>query len=156
MAITRYPPRTVLLGGPDGGHAVIVNDQAAGEDIIPGALVKRSQKSAGVVVFKKHAVAAEVGASKSVALNASMLNRGVDTPYVSGELIEVGILSPGATAWMLLASGAPAIVAGDYLESAGDGTLRKGSAGKLFIALEDTDNSTGALGAPGRIKAEAL
>src|SRR5580765_1382914 len=141
MAFTKYPPRTVLLGGPDGGHAVIVNDLNAGEDIIPGALVKRARKSAGVAVFMKHSSAAATVASKAVALNASMLNRGCDTPYVSGELIEVGILSPGATAWMLIASGAPAIVAGDSLESAGDGTLRKGNA-TLFIAIEDTDNST--------------
>jgi hypothetical protein len=155
MAITKYPPRTVLLGGPDGGHAVIVNDLNAGEDIIPGALVKRVQKSPGVPVFKKHSSAAATVASKAVALNASMLNRDCNTPYVSGELIEVGILSPGATAWMLIASGAPAVVAGDSLESAGDGTLRKGNAA-LFIAVEDTDNSTGALGAPGRIKAEAI
>jgi hypothetical protein len=56
---------------------------------------------------------------------------------------------------MLIASGAPAVVAGDSLESAGDGTLRKGNAA-LFIALEDTDNSTGAIGNPGRIKAEAI
>jgi hypothetical protein len=154
MAITRYPPRTVLLGGPDGGHAVIVNDVNAGEAIIPGALVKRVQKSAGVVAYMKHATAAEVGAPRAVALNASMLNRDVNTPYASGELIEVGILGPGATAWMLVASGAPAIVAGDSLESAGDGTLRKGAA-RLFTALEDTNNSTGALGAPGRIKVEA-
>jgi hypothetical protein len=155
MAITRYLPRTVLLGGPDGGHAVIVNDINAGENIVPGMLVARMQKAPGVPVYKKHATAASASAQKAVALNASMLNRGVDVPWVSGELIEVGILGPGATAWMLVASGAPAIVAGDGLESAGDGTLRKGAAA-IFIALEDTDNSTGALGAPGRIKAEAL
>ena len=155
MAITKYPPRTVLLGGPDGGHAVIVNDLNAGESIVPGMLVKRYNVAPGVAGFRKHNTAAATVASKAVALNASMLNRGCDTPYVSGELIEVGILSPGATAWMLIASGAPAVVAGDSLESAGDGTLRKGAA-TLFIAVEDTDNSTGALGAPGRIRAEAL
>lgn len=154
MAITKYPPRTVLLGGHDGGHAVIVNDLNAAESIIPGMLVKRFNVAPGVAAFRKHPTAAEATAQKAVALNASMLNRGCDTPYVSGELIEVGILSPGDTAWMLIASGAPAVVAGDALESAGDGTLRKGAA-KLFVAIEDTDNSTGALGAPGRIRVEA-
>jgi hypothetical protein len=155
MAITKYPPRTVLLGGPDGGHAVIVNDLACSESIIPGALVKRVSGGPGVAVFKKATQAADALATKSVALNASMLNRDCDTPWVSGELIEVAILQPGSTAWMLIASGAPAVMAGDSLESAGDGTLRKGAA-TLFIAIENTDNSTGALGAPGRIRAEAI
>lgn len=156
MAITRYPPRTILLGGPDGGHAVIVNDQAAGEPIIPGALVRRAQKSAGVVQILKNNGAAVPG-QHAVALNASMLNRSVDDPWASGELIEVGILTAGATAWVLIASGATACVAGDFLESAGDGTIRKGTAATaMFVALEDTNNSTGALGNPGRIKAEAL
>jgi hypothetical protein len=154
MAITRYPPRTILLGGPDGGHAVIVNDCACAENILPGALVKRVSKG-GVAVFKKATQAADAMATRSVALNASMLNRGCDVPWVSGELIEVGILSPGATAWMLLASGAAAVQAGDSLESDGNGGLRKGAA-TIFIALEDTDNSTGAVGNPGRIKAEAI
>jgi hypothetical protein len=156
MSITRYPPRTILLGGPDGGHAVIVNDQAAGEVILPGALVRRAQKSPGVVAFMKNNVAAAF-AQTAVALNASMLNRGVDDPWASGELIEVGILTAGATAWVLIASGAGACVAGDFLESAGDGTIRKGTAATgLFICLEDTNNSGGALGNPGRVKAEAL
>ena len=144
----------MLLGGPDGGHAIIVNDLKAAESITPGMLVRRVS-AGGTPVFKKAFTAAEATAPKSVALNASMLNRGVDTPYVSGELIEVGILPPGSTAWMLIASGAAAVVAGDFIESAGDGTLRKGAAA-LFIALEDTNNSAGALGAPGRIKVEAL
>jgi hypothetical protein len=56
---------------------------------------------------------------------------------------------------MLVASGASAIVAGDSLESDGNGGLRKGAA-TIFIACEDTNNSTGALGNPGRIKAEAI
>src|SRR5262252_4578483 len=152
MAITRYPPRTILLGGHDGGHAVIVNDVVAGEAILPGTLVQRFQKSAGVVAYRKNNVAS-VSQQRAVALNASMLNRGVDDSWASGELLEVGILSPGDTAWVLIASGATAVVAGDFLESAGDGTVRKTGtqANALFIALEDTNNSTGALGNPGRI-----
>src|SRR5262252_9165027 len=121
MAITRYPPRTVLLGGPDGGHAVIVNDQAAGEIIYPGMLVRRAQKSAGVVQILKNNTAAAF-AQHAVALNGSMLNRSMTDPWASGELLEYGILSAGATAWVQIASGATAVVAGDFLESAGDGT----------------------------------
>jgi hypothetical protein len=157
MAITRYPPRTVLLGGHDGGHAVIVNDIGAGEDILPGALVMRYQKAPGVSAFRKNNVAAGL-AQRAVALNASMLNRGMTDKWASGETpMEVGILSPGDTAWVQIASGAPAVVAGDFLESAGDGTVRKGTAATaLFIATEDTNNSTGAIGNPGFVKAEAV
>src|SRR5262245_52679300 len=156
MAITKYPPRTILLGGGDGGPATIVNDLAAGESIQPGALVERFQKSAGVAAFRKHTTAS-VQTVKAVAIDGNMLNRGVNVPWGSGELMEVGILHGGDTAWMLIASGAALVKAGDGLESAGNGLLRAGSgAGKMFVAIEDTDNSTGVLGNPGHIKVEAL
>lgn len=156
MAITKYPPRTILLGGSDGAPATIINDLAAGESIQPGALVERFQRSAGVAAFRKHTTASGQ-TSKAVAIDAHMLNRGVNTPWGSGELIEVGILKQGDTAWMLIASGAALVKAGDGLESAGNGMLRAGAgAGRMFTAIEDTDNSTGMLGNPGHIKVEAI
>lgn len=153
MSITRYPPNTILLGGPDGGHAVIVNDVVAGEAITPGHLIERYQASAGVVKFRKHATAGG-NTARIVALNQSMLNRGVDTAYAAGDLVEAGILDGGSTAWMLIGSGV-SVVAGQKLESAGNGVLRALAAGTaLFTALVDTDNTAGP--STMRIKVEAL
>ena len=86
MAITRYPPRTILLGGHDGGHAVIVNDLAAGEAILPGQLVQRYQRSAGVSAFRKNNTAAALQ-QRAVALNAVMLERSAVAQAWFGALV---------------------------------------------------------------------
>jgi hypothetical protein len=144
--ITRYPPNTIWLGG----EIVQVNDVAAGEAIVPGMLVEKSVVS-GKPVYKKHATA---GAScvPAIVLDRNMLNEGVDALIPSGDLLEVGIFSPGATCWALIASGQN-IAAGTKLESAGNGTLRAGSGQWLFAAVNSVDNTTG--GTP-RIVVEAL
>jgi len=146
MAITRFPPNTIWLGG----EIVQVNDVAGSEPIVPGMLVEKFV-NAGKPAYKKHATA---GAScvPAIALDQHMLNKGVDDPYPTGDLLEVGIFSPGATAWALIASGQN-IAAGTKLESAGNGTLRAGSGAALFAAVNTTDNTNG--GSP-RIVVEAL
>lgn len=131
MAITRYNPNTVFLGG----ERVIVNDLACSEAITPGHLID-SFNAAGVQRYRKHNVAGGAVA-KTVATEQTMLNKGVDDAYAANDLIEASILSPGATAWMFIASG-QTIVHGNKLESAGDGTLRIFAAGTvLFKALEN-------------------
>lgn len=153
MSITRYPPNTILLGGPTAGHAVIVNDLVASEALTPGHLIERFNASAGVAKFRKHATAGG-NIAKVIALNQSMLNRGCDTPYAIGDLVEAAVLATGATAWMLIGSGV-SVVAGARLESAGNGLLRALAAGTpLFTALVDTDNTAGP--STMRIKVEAL
>ena len=65
-----------------------------------------------------------------------MLNKGVDDAYAANDLVEVSAGRGGSTFWMRLNSG-ETIVAGDKLESAGDGTLRILASGTaLFSALE--------------------
>jgi hypothetical protein len=146
MAITRFPPNTIWLGG----EIVQVNDVAASQPIIPGQLVERFVSTGAK--YRRHATAGGPTV-KAVALDQSMLNKGVDEAYPVGDLVEVGIFSPGATAWMLVASGQN-IANGQKLESAGDGTLRLHASGTpLFAAVEDKDNTTG--GSP-RIRVEAL
>lgn len=131
MSITRYNPNTIWLGG----EKVLVNDLAASEAITPGHLID-SFNSGGIQRYRKHNVAGGAVA-KTVALEMSMLNKGVDDAYVANDLVEAAILSPGATAWMFIASG-QTIVHGNKLESAGDGTLRIFAAGTvLFKALEN-------------------
>lgn len=132
MAITRYNPNTVWLGGP---QPTFVNDLACSEAITPGHLID-SFNSAGVQRWRKHATAS-IAVAKTVALEQAMMNKGVDDAYATGDLVEAAILAPGATAWMFVASG-QTIVHGNKLESAGDGTLKIFSAGVvLFKALEN-------------------
>ncbi len=149
MAITKRAPNTIHLSG----HIENVNDVAAGGTITPGYLVER-YNSSGTPLFRAHSTAGGK-AAKAVALNPSMLNKGVDDTYTTGDLVEVGIFSPGAVAWMLLASGEN-VVSGDFLESKGDGTVRKFTSGTvaLFQVVENVNNTAGP--ATARVKAEAL
>lgn len=135
MAITRYNPNTVFLGG----DRTQIGDLAASEAITPGHLVERFNNG-GIIRFRKHSVAG--GAGNLVATNQSMLNKGVDDAYAADDLMEVSALHKGATAWMFIASGQN-ISAGNKLESAGDGTLRALASGVAsFVALENKPNVT--------------
>jgi len=148
MAITRYAPNTIHLGG----HKISVNDIVGSGVITPGYLVERFSSS-GTPKFRAHSTAGG-NATKTVALNASMLNKGVDDNYADGDLIEAAIGESGSTWWMLIASGQN-LVAGDFLESAGNGLIRKLTSGvPLFQALVDTNNTAGP--STMRIKVEAI
>lgn len=131
MSITRNDPNTIFLGG----ERTQINDLAASAAITPGHLVERFN-NAGVIRFRKHATAA-ADTARLVATEHAMANKGVDDDYAANDLVEVSALRAGSTAWMLIASG-QTIVAGNRLESAGDGTLRILAAGTaLFSALEN-------------------
>jgi len=145
MAIVKYPPNTIWLGG----NMTVVNDVAAGAAFNPGHLLER-YNSSGTPLFRKHSGAA-LAATATFALNQSMLNKGVDDPYNIGDLVEAGIMAKGATVWALI--GVLTVVQGDKLESAGNGTLRILTAGfPVAIAIE------GKVGASGetRVRVEIL
>jgi len=129
MAITRTDPNTIFLGG----TRTQVGDLAVSEVLTPGMGVERFN-NAGVVRWRK--AAADSGGPAAVITNQSMMNKGVNDVYNIGDLAEVSILNPGATAWMLIASGQN-IVAGDKLGHAGDGTLKKNATINLYTALEN-------------------
>ena len=136
MTITRSDPNTIWLGGP----RTVINDMGAKAAITPGHLVERVN-TAGVWQWQKHSTAAGA-AQHAVAVDASMLNKGVDDDYAINDLVEVVEGTTGTNFWMLIASGQN-IAYGDNLESAGDGTLRAYAAGvKLFVALETKANVT--------------
>ena len=146
MSIIRNAPNTIVLGG----SVIEVGDTAVSETVRPGHLVER-WNSGGVWRWRKHTTAAG-SAIKAVALNQAMINKGVDDDYAANDLAQVGIFSPGATAWMLIASGQN-VSFGDKLESAGNGTLKAVTAGfPLFQALE----SPGAVVVQTRVRVEAL
>jgi hypothetical protein len=148
MSVTKYPPRTIWLGGP----RTEIGDIAASEAITPGHLVERFNSS-GTIRFRKHATAGG-DTVRAVATEQSMLNMDVDDAYAAGDLMEVTEGAPGTSLWMIIGSGEN-IAAGEKLESAGDGTLRALASGTpLFAALENKDNSAG----PGvaRIRVEVV
>jgi hypothetical protein len=149
MSITKLAPRTIHLGGP----AVLINDASVGVATTPGMLVERYNNS-GALQFRPNTQSTNVPQTPAVALNASMLNHTTDDVYAVGDLAEVAILSPGASAWMLIPSGQN-ITQGAFLESNGDGTLKVRSSGNgLFQALESVNNSAGPANA--RIRVEAV
>lgn len=148
MSITFQTPKTIHLGGP----VTSVNDRAASASITPGMLVELDN-NAGVIRYKPHASAGGDGV-RAVAVDASMLNKGVDDAYAANDLVEVAVGAPGATFWMLIPSGQN-ITAGDQLESAGDGKLVILASGvALFAALENVNNSAGPSDA--RIRVEVV
>lgn len=131
MAITRLNPNVVFLGG----DRTQINDLAASETITPGMLVDRFN-AAGVIRWRKHNVAA-AACVPAFATEHSMANKGPDDNYLLNDLVEVSVMQPGAAVWAFIASGQN-IVAGNKLESAGDGTLRIfGSGVVLASALEN-------------------
>lgn len=149
MSITKYPPNTVHLAG----FAEEINDLVAGVAITPGMLVDVYAPSAGVVKLRPHATAAGLCQAR-VAVNPSMLNKGIDDVYAIGDLVEAKVGTKGAVFYMLIPSGQN-ITAGNFLESNGDGKLRVYAAGsRLFQALEDKNNSAGP--ADARIRVEVM
>lgn len=148
MAITKFPPNTIWLGG----KRTEIGDLAASEAITPGMLCERFS-SAGVAKWRKHSVAGGKSAA-AIATDMNMLNKGVDDVCNANDLIEVSVGEKGSNWWMLVPSGQN-IAAGGYLESNGDGTLRAFAAGTpLFISLEDKNNAAGPTSA--RIRVEVV
>lgn len=136
MSITRYNPNTIYLGG----DRTQIGDLAASEVITPGHLVDRFN-SGGIIRWRKHATAS-IAVAPAFATEQSMLNKGVDDTYAAGDLMEVSIGTRGAAFWAFIASGQN-IVAGNKLESAGDGTLKIFAAGVVLAsALENKPTVT--------------
>ncbi len=134
MSITRLNPNVIVLGG----DYVQVNDLAASETIVPGKLVDRFNNG-GVIRWRNQATAS-IACVPAFAKEHSMANKGPDDAYAAGDLVEAAICQGGTAVWAFIASGQN-IVAGNKLESAGDGTLKIFSAGiVLASALENKPN----------------
>jgi hypothetical protein len=146
MAITRLNPNQVFLGG----NRVQVNDLAASETITPGHLVDRFNNG-GIIRWRKHATAS-IACVPAFATEHSMANKGVDDVYNANDLVEVSVCEAGAAVWAFIASGQN-IVAGNKLESAGDGTLKIFSAGIVLASALENKPSVGVLT---RIRVETL
>lgn len=142
MAITMLAPNTIWLGGP----ATETNDLEAGVAICPGMLVERYNPSGAIVRLRPHATAS-VATTRQLAVENSMDNKNVNDGYAVGNLVRTVQGAGGTSFWGLIASGQN-IVAGQKLESNGDGTLKAyatlGAA--LFVAVESINNTSGNAG----------
>ncbi len=136
------------------GQPIISERQATAAGIIPGHLV---EEALGKV--KVHATAAanaqRLFAQKNIATAGD-----IDKAYALDELVSYGAYCRGQEVNALVAAAAPAIIDGDALESAGDGTVRKAVVDAatdttqrdsiVGYAIENVDNSGG--GSAVRIK----
>lgn len=143
----------------------LYKEAAALGTITPGMLVDFLSSGVG-----PHATASGTIRRRAFADFADFVGDGIDTNYTSGDTCKFMIPTPGSEVNALVATSGAAIVVGDALASAGDGTLVKHTALKytetsgttititlntiVGYALEAVDNSSGAT--PARIKVEVL
>jgi hypothetical protein len=113
--------KVIELGGGEAGQ-FIVNEalSAAASTIVPGDLIEVT--TAGTV--QEHSTAA-ANAQKLFALPNIANGGGIDDAYLAAETVRYGKAHSGQAVYARVAAAAAAIVIGDALESAGDGTLRK-------------------------------
>jgi hypothetical protein len=160
--------RTIILKGE---RLHIRKEGIADSAIIPGHLIALASDGK----FDVHGTA-KAPSTRSFAIERELENWNngnpqagvpIDRAYAQNDRLLYAVCAPGCEVYALVAAGAAAIVKGDLLESAGDGTLRKRtaegqltsgnytytSAGNIVaIALEAVDNSGG--GAVARIIVE--
>ncbi len=147
-------PNTIML---EVGTNPTIRERLAGGAINPGYLIEKNTSDAVIA----HATAA-ANAQKIIAIENVANAEGIDDAYVSGESTRCWYPRRGDLAYMLVAAAASAIVIGDVLESAGDGTVRIATADAatdtaqrdsvVGYAAEAVNNSGG--GSEARIKVE--
>lgn len=93
--------------------------------------------------FQKHATAG--GAAAPIfAVENEVFGKDLNAAYATTDMALAEHCYSGMEVNALVATAAPAIVIGDHLESAGDGTLRKVTTGiAIAIALEALTNTSG-------------
>ncbi len=128
------------------GRGIQKEAKAAGA-ITPGHLV--ALDSSGDLIV--HA-AAGLNASRAFAKENEVIGKGITVAYASGDNVIYEAFPPGAEVYALVNGTAAALAIGDFLESAGDGTLQKLAtdaatddtqrASVVAIALSTTAGST--------------
>lgn len=111
-------------------------EAVAAAAITPGDLVEFTS----ALKYQRHSVAGGK-AVKTFAVENELFGKGIATAYAANDRVLVESCHAGMEIYATLAANAAAIVAGDLLESAGDGTLRKVAAATNPADL--TDNTTG-------------
>jgi hypothetical protein len=145
-------------------YADIIEEWIANAAITPGHLVEVINSS-GSPKVRVHATAGG-NAIPMFALEDELQGNGIDTAYAATAPVQVWVAGRGDEVYALLANG-QTVVVGDFLESAGDGTLQKhatDSAGVgtlslqiVAIALENVDMSDSSGADPsGRIRVKVV
>lgn len=127
------------------GQPILNEDGVAGEAITPGHLVK------GVDTILKHATAGGV-AMKNFAMERDEMGKTIDDAYAINDTVKVGSFHAGMRVNALIASGQN-ITKDDFMESAGNGTLRKFASGTILGRALET---TGAVTATTRLTVEII
>jgi len=96
----------------------VIDEFIAAARITPGHLLQITNLGKVVV----HATAGG-NVTPIIALEDELWGKTIDDAFVSGDPVQVWTAQRGEVAYMLLANGQNAAI-GDYLESAGDGTLQ--------------------------------
>lgn len=121
------------------GHPNFNEEGAAAEAITPGHLVN------GISSLVKHATADAVGAV-AVAHEREEMNKGITDDYAIGDTVKVGVYKPGERFLGIITSGV-SVAEGAFLASAGNGTLKAGTAANAIgrsletIAAATTGNT---------------
>lgn len=152
MALAHNPPNTIWLGG----EITKLNEHVGSATITPGMLIE-FHDSSGKMKLRPHASATE-NASSIFALEKTIHNKTVADTYAANELVLAAMFHKGSSVWALVPSGQN-IVAGDLLQSNGDGKLKKATATTAdanlanFQALE---SSGGAVTEDTRLRVQVL
>jgi hypothetical protein len=156
MALDLSPrnPRRIYLGGGvgpggRGGYTPIDTEPVTGTPK-PGMLVE-PYNDGGVKKWRAHSSAAGTFAEKAFLLDRMWDNQDIETAYEDGEMALIGIMHPGSLVYAIIPSGEN-VVAGDPLESNGDGKLKEGTTAPVARAQE----TVGAVTADTRIRVEVL
>lgn len=114
-------------------------EYTAGGAVTPGDLIIVNSSNAAI----RHATAGGV-AESMFAIENEIFGNGTNTDYATNDRVLAESCHSGMQVNVSIAAAAAAIVIGDQLESAGDGSLRKKAAGTaLATAMEAVDNSAG-------------
>ena len=103
------------------GASKVRNEYVANAAIIPGHIL--DLMSTGKV--RVHPSANMIARPLYVALENELEGQGIDDAYAAADIVQVGTFNSGDELNILVADKAAAIVIGDKLSSAGDGTVKK-------------------------------
>jgi len=137
--------QVISLNAGAAGQPLLTERLAAAAGIIPGHLVI---EASGTVAVN---ATADALAQKLFAQTNLAVAGDIDTAYASGETVSYGAYHAGQEVNGIVAASAAAIADGAPVASAGDGTLKIGTAATaIAYAMEAVDNSGG--GSSVRIK----
>jgi hypothetical protein len=117
-------PHTIILKGRPERR-----EENAGGAITPGHLLKYASDGDFEVHSSAGGRAAPIFAGEN-----ELFGGDIDDAYASGDRVLGWHCAPGDEVYALVPAAAAAIVIGDYLESNGDGTLRKQASGAVSVA----------------------